>query len=805
MFRRQALSVALFAAATLCLESTFTRLLAVAQFYHFAFLVVSLALLGFAVSGTILSLFPRLDLDSLNRFLVWLGVGFFFSVGVAYACVNLLPFDSYRIAWERRQILFFCLYYLSLAIPFLVSGLGIGAALAVIEKNHHLLYAANLFGSAIGAFLAPLALRLGGVPGTVLLSACLGLLPALILEGKGELGHLVRKGGLSLFVIGLLAFGVLGCLNAKGQAPLGMKISQYKGLSQAFRYPGSKSLYSKWNSTSRVDVLSGAGTRRLPGLSYAYEQNPPPQHGLSVDAGPLHPLTLTSPVDFEAAAWMPESLAFLLNPEARVLVVEPGGGLGVLQALAGDAVQVTAVVENSLLLEAAENTIPTLNIYQRPRVDVVSEPSRVFLSRNQYSYDICFFPLTDAYRPVTSGAYSLAENYTLTVEGLASALDNLSPNGILVISRWMQSPPSESLRLVAILVEAMTQQAVEQPEESLVIYRGIQTLTVLVRPHGWTHEELGTAREFLETRRFDLVWAPGIREEEPNRFNRLPEPVYYQNVKALLVASNREAVYDSYPYDISPPKDDHPFFFHFFTWEQTPEILSTLGKTWQPFGGSGYFILLALLALVVLLSLFLVLSPMILLRRGSPLQEVKAGKGILVYFSLLGLGFLFLEIPLIQRWILLLGQPTYAFTVVVLALLFFSGLGSMSTGARWQKPGFIFGILVLVALGYTLAMPYLMSRLLSWPLWARVVGALFGLAPLGFLMGLPFPMGLAWLKTRAPRLIPWVWAINGCASVVASVLAAILALSYGYTFVMFVGTVAYAIGGIVFHCSQSKG
>ncbi len=342
---RQALSVALFAAATLLLESTFTRLLAVAQFYHFAFLVISLALLGFGASGALLSVFPGLHPSSLNRVLTWLGLGFFLSVGIAYAGVSWLPFDSYSIAWERRQILFFGLYYLSLALPFLVSGLGIGAALAVVEDKPHHLYAANLLGSAVGALIAPLALGMAGVPGAVLLSACLGGLPALIFRKKGKIGDWVRVGEMLLFGLGFLAFLGLTFLNGQGDSPLGITISPYKGLAHAYRYPGSKTLCGRWNPISRVDVLSDAGTRRLPGLSYATPLVPPPQQGLSVDAGPLQPITLVSPANFEAAGWMPESLAFSLNPGASVLVVEPGGGLGVLQALAGGAGEVTAVVE----------------------------------------------------------------------------------------------------------------------------------------------------------------------------------------------------------------------------------------------------------------------------------------------------------------------------------------------------------------------------------------------------------------------------------------------------------------------------
>jgi len=870
MLRRQNLSVAALAAATLLFESTLTRLLAVAQFYHFAFLVVSLALLGFGASGTLLSVFPRLRAVPLERLFIWAGVGFAAGVGVAYAGVNWLPFDSYSIAWERRQILFFLLYYLALTIPFLISGLGIGGALALTKGKSHLIYAANLLGSALGALLAPLFLSLAGVPGAVLMSALIGIFAALFLLENGDKRACSRSrvGLLSVFSVGLLSFGGLVAVNLGMLSPLGMKISPYKGLSYASQYPGSQQIYGRWNAISRLDVIENAGTRRLPGLSYQYLENPPPQLGLSIDADALQPITLIPPEAFDAAAWMPEALAFSLKPGAEALVLEPGGGLGVLQALAGGAGEVTAVVEDPSIQQAEAQTASEFDIYANADVRTISEPGRVFLHRDAGSYDIVYFPLTDAYRPVTSGAYSLAEDYDLTVEAFEDALDRLSPGGILVVTRWLQSPPSESLRLIATLAEALESQGRISPHEALIAYRGIQTITMLVKPEGWTAEELSAARDFMESRRFDWVWAPGIQLEQVNRFNKLPEPVYFFQVGDLLSSTWREGYYAIYPYNIRPAVDNRPFFFHFFTWEQTPQVLDTLGKTWQPFGGSGYLVLIALLVLVVLLSGLLILLPLALIRRSShnnePQSEEDQGydaehrnqrpggecrhqrephsfhrsaverlvgrstslqlgrlrmrrstepqsgdeKGddaehrhqkrktsrIFLYFALLGVAFLFVEIPLIQRWILLLGQPIYAFTTVVGVLLLSSGVGSAMAGAEWLPKRLAFGLLVLLALIVSLMMPLLSDLILGWPLWARQGAAFISLAPLGLLMGLPFPLGLAWLAEReyAPQWTPWAWAINGCASVVASVLAAIVTLSFGFTFVMLLGAGAYA-------------
>jgi hypothetical protein len=799
--RRGMLGVAALAAASLLLESTLTRLLAVAQFYHFAFLVVSLALLGFGASGTVLLLAPRLRVVPLSRLLGWAGIGFGVSVAVAYAAVNLLPFDSYSLAWERRQVLFFLLYYLALAIPFLCAGVGIGAALAGTRGRSHQVYAANLLGSAAGVLAAPAALWLSGVPGAVLISALIGLAPAALERHSRR----IRLPAGFLMAVGLAGFCVLSALNLSEHAPLGMTISPYKGLSHALRYPGARSLYGRWDPTSRVDVVADAGTRNLPGLSYTYPGVPPDQHGLSLDAESMQPLSLVAPNAFEAASYMPEAVAFQLRTGARALILEPGGGLAILQALAGGAARVVAVEGNALVRRAVAATDP-LDPYAQPGVRTVLANSRSYLRQDSETFDIIAVPLTDAYRPVAGGAYSLAESYGLTVEGFEDALARLAPGGLLVATRWLQIPPSEDLRLVATLAEALARLGVEKPGEALVAYRGIQTLTVLARPQGWLPEDLERVRDFARSRRYDLVWAPGIRPDETNRFNRTSTPVHYEAVRDLLLVfpTGKARFYASYPFAVAPPTDDHPFFFHFFRWGQTPRVLATLGRTWQPFGGSGYLVLLVLLALVLLLSALLIVLPMAFRRHeiaGAYTPRIRLR--VIAYFGLLGLAFLFIEIPIIQRWILLFGQPTYAFTAAVLTILLFSGMGSASVRSPRVHVGAVFPMLVVLGCAAALAGPYFNRAIMGWPdLWRTLV-AVAGLAPLAFLMGMPFPLGLAWLEQASPRLVPWAWAVNGCASVVASVLAAILALSAGFTAVLLVGAGSYAAAGAVIWRSRA--
>jgi hypothetical protein len=807
MNRPIAFSVAALAAATLLLESTLIRLLAVAQFYHFAFLVVSLALLGFGASGTLLSISSRLRKTAPLILLALCGMCFSISAILAYGIVNLLPFDSYSIAWDRRQILYFALYYLILTLPFVCGGLGIAVALTSEGEHSHIVYAANLLGSAVGVLLAPLAFWVSGVPGAVILSCLIGLFPIFYQN------RYIRLSASTVMLAGLLAFSLLCFSNLGGHAILGMTISPYKGLSYAHQYPDSVTRFSQWNAFSYVELISNAGTRVLPGLSYMVPDVPfPEQNGISIDADSLLPVPLVKPEQFVAAGYLPEAVAFHLRPQANALVLEAGAGLGILQALAGGARQVTATVDNPLILKAIHRSLAENDYLIDPRVQVISEMSRVFLRRDRYSYDVIFLPLTDAYRPITSGAYSLGEDYTLTVEAFRDILARLSSDGILVITRWLQTPPSESIRLISMLDEAYkillsnTTRGYTEFSDALVAYRGIQTFTVIIQPDGWNGSELTQLRTFLEERRYDLVWAPDIKPEETNQFNLLPQPVDYELISVMFSTSDRTDFYDAYPYAITPPTDDRPFFFHFFRWGQIPEVLANLGRKWQPFGGSGYLILFALLILVVLLSSGLIVIPLLFYRIVS--KSKKGGKvPVFAYFALLGVAYLFVEIPLIQRSILLLGRPTYAFTAVVLSLLLFSSLGSLLARKTWLPRRIAMPILVILAV----LTPFICIRLgeaaLGWSLLARSLALVLSLAPLAVLMGLPFPFGLAWLEQHYPALIPWAWAVNGCTSVIASVLAAILALSYGFTTVLYLGAAAYgaAAGLQTWMQSQSRG
>jgi hypothetical protein len=784
------LSLFLLSAATLTFEINLTRLFSVAQFYHFAFMIVSIALLGFGASGTALTVFPALRKGQPIQRLSQLTFGTGLSILIAFFLTNWLPFDSFSIAWDQRQVWILMLHYLALAAPFFFSGMALGYLLSAFPQSVGMTYAINLFGSAAGCILALIVPSYLGGEGTVILSIALASLAGIIsIPRMGQIWRPLALGTSAIFLFWLFDLG-LRIAGKSSFAFLELRISPYKSLSYALQTPGSQVIHRRWNAFSRIDVVRSRGIHSLPGLSYRYLQPLPSFDGLLVDGDDLSPVLQPS-VDSGFVAYLPNAIAFHLRPQSRALILQPRGGLDVFTALAQGATQVTAIQTNPLIVDAAP-------IYQDPRVEVHVESDRSYLHRADLNYDVIVFSLGSSFHPVRSGAYTLAEDYRYTVESFQEALSHLSPGGLLVATRWLQDPPSEDLRLFALAVTSLEKEGAD-PRQQLIAFRGFNTATILLKNGAFTAEELSSTRAFLSERAFDLSYAPDIQPDESNQYNILPESKYYRSYVSLLTANPRHAFYENYEYDVRPPTDDHPFFGHYFKWTQASQVLAEFGKAWQPFGGAGYFVIVALLILALILAAVLILLPVALWKRAGRNSADPFRSRNLMYFGLLGCAFLLVEIPLLQRFILYLGQPALAFTIVLFSLLFFSGLGSQSSNRiplRLSLP-----VLVILVLATPLLLPRFFSWTLGLPQVIRLGLTALTLAPIGFLMGIPFPAGIRLLKQdqsvglendAQDHEVAWVWAVNGASSVVASILSALLALTFGFSWVLTLGALCYA-------------
>lgn len=774
--------VGLFSATVLLFQVTLTRLFSIAQFYHFAFLVVSLALLGFGASGSLLAAWPRLRGPGWRP--VW-ALAFGPALIGAYLVLNQWAFDSYAIAWDRAQVWRLLANLLCLAVPFTLAGALIGALLADPALSAGRVYGANMIGSAAGAALAPLLLAWVGDERILLLASALAAFSGMILVPTRARRLRMAQ------ALGLLIAGASLALLIAPPGMLAIEPSPYKALSHFRRNPDATLDAPRHNAYSRLDIVRSPTIHSAPGLSMTYLSAPPPQIGLLLDGDNLLPVLQAGAAPDAFAEATPASVALRLRDEPDVLVLGAGGGMDAWIALHNGARSVVAVEANGLVVVALCGELRAwAGLADDPRVTLVHQEPRAFARQSTDRFDVVQIALTDAYRPVTSGAFTLTENYALTVEAFSAYLDLLERDGLLLLTRWLQNPPSEEVRTLGLILAALDP-LTDDPAQHIVAFRSFQTMTFVVKRTPFTAEEIAQVLAETERLKYDMVLAPGLPPEAINRYARLPEPVYHTTLTHLLEADDRAAFYAAYEFDVRPPTDDRPFFFHFFKWRQTPEILDNLGRTWQPFGGSGYFVLVALLGFAVLAAALFVVLPVALAKRFRRALRAVPGRvraRTLIYFASLGLAFLFIEVATIQQFVLILGQPTLAIATVLATLLLASGIGSaLSDRLPWGRA---LAALVVVAVLWPWLVRGVFGGVLGLPLGARWALSVLALGPLGFLMGIPFARGLEAIRP-APDLAPWAWAINGGASVISAVLAALLALSLGFTPVLWAGAALY--------------
>lgn len=774
---RTYLALAVLSAGMLSYEINLTRLYAVQQFHNFAFLVVGLAVMGLGASGLALSLWPRHP--PLSR----LAGLYSLSIAASFLISNWLPFDSYSIAWDRRQVAILALYFLAAAAPFFLAGLVSGACLATAGEDAHLPYAAVFIGSALGCPLALVVHSLGGALAGMGLALILGWISgALLAPSSRERGFHLLTAALGLTIM------------LWHPAALEIQLSPYKPLYSTRLAPDARPALTDWSPAARVDVVRTASVHQYPGLSLNADVELPQQTPMFLDGDGPYPITRLSPdepASSELASSMPGWLAYELRSPDRTLILDPGAGLHAQLALAAGSGAVGLTSDQPLMLQVLSGPLSSSSagLLFDPRVELHPRSTRGALRSVNEPYHVIELSLSDPYRPVTSGAFSLTENYTLTIEALGDVYANLSPDGLLLLTRWLSTPPSESARAWSTLLAALRHDGAVDLPDRLIAFRSMRTATMLASPTSFTSSELAAAREFFDRNAFDPIYLPDLQPEEVNRHNRLPEPVYSQLFHDLLVQP--EATIREYPFNIQPATDDRPYFFHYFRWRQTPEVLAALGRTWQPFGGSGYFVLLALLLLTSVIAVPLAVTPLLVTRDTT---SPHPGPSSLAYFAALGAGYLLIEIPLIQRFTLLLDQPALSLATVLFTLLLASGIGSLlSTRLRLRA-----SLMALIGLAGVLAIivPPAVSAAVAWPLPGRVGIAMAIMAAPGLLMGVPFAAGLRLLERRSPGMIPWAWAVNGAASGVTGVAAALIALDLGMRADLILGGFMYAVAWI---------
>ena len=814
------LAVAVVSAGVLAYEVLLTRLFSIVQWHHFAYMVISIALLGYGASGTFLALAQH----RLRRHVaaVFAGSAALFgisSVG-AFAIAERLPFNALAVIWDPRQLLYIPILYLLFTVPFFCGATCVGLALAAFPDHIGRIYRYDLVGAGAGALGVAAALFL------VMPSLALKFVAGLALVAAALAGARMIDAARRWRAV-LVTLAALAALAVMPPSWTELRLSEYKGLSQALLVPGTEVLDEESSPLGLLTIVRSPTIpfRHAPGLSLNNVIEPPPQLGIFTDGDGLSVITAfdgrTEPLLY--LDYTPAALPYHLLERPAVLNLGAGGGADVLLALYHGAAPIDAVELNAQVVRLIRTTYADFagKLYDRPAVRAHVAEARTFVAGSSDRYDLIQLPLLDSLATAAAGTLSLSESYVYTVEAFAQYLEHLRPGGYLAITRWLKLPPRDSLKLFATALAALERKGIGEPGQQLALIRSWNTTTLIVKNGTLTAEDVARIRTFAAERSFDLDYYPGIERAEADRFNVLDQPYFFEGAAALL-RPDRQTFLESYKFDLFPATDDRPYFFDFFRWRALPELLERRSLGGAALLDWGYLVLVATLVQALVLSLVLILAPLAIRHGGR--EPSFARNRVAVYFLAIGLGFLFIEIASIQRFVLFLGHPVYAIAVVLCAFLVFAGLGSgvaprleagLAALCRAPPSGWIGGWrgrlrlptsaislavagIASAALLHLILLPPIFRWLMPLPDPPKIILSLLLIAPLAFCMGMPFPLALSRLAQLAPHLVPWVWGINGCASVASAILATLLAMSIGYSAVLVIAIGLYVLAATMF-------
>jgi len=752
------LGVAFTTLATLILELSLTRIFSVVFYYHFAFLAISIALFGLGAGG----LFSYVVASRGGNIFHKLGV---LAVVNSLAVVASLVFILTR-AGELGNLTLAGVYFAS-ALPFFFSGAVISIAVAEAIQRVDRVYFFDLLGAASGCLmLVPFLNYLGGPNTVIAVSVLLAVSAAVWYNLAGSLRGRAGAVTLALVFVALMAFNgkshVIDVRYAKGH-----RIGQES--------------FVRWNPISRIALLN--------------PNSSDPEIVIDADASTGIPtFDLDHLTDQQRANLLHEGPGFpyMLRPGAKTLVIGPGGGWDVARALTGGSQDVTAVEINPIIAHTImQQRFADLShrLYFRPQVHLFVEDGRSFVRRSPEKYQVLQATLVDTWASTAAGAFALSENNLYTTDAFRDYLNHLTDDGLMVFTRWGFQPPRESLRLLSLAIESLGEVGETDAWRHVVVLRdraqningfgALDTVMIFRKPLG--DADIARVRSALSQTNLRALYIPG--DAPTNEFGE------------LLRSADPKTFWASYRYNVTPVDDDRPFFFYTVQPRDILDFLKQGGLSADYKINRALPLLFEVVAISILAIIVVLAFPPLLL--GERLPAGKGVRGFLLYFVCIGTGYILIQVALIQKFVLFLGHPTYALTVIIFSMLISSGLGSYCsrrlTGES-TNTGRLSAILIGVAVTVA-ALAYLAAPVsefgVGWPLPLKALVTVCLIAPAGFLMGIPFPTGLTRLEQSFPQAVRWAWALNAAASVLGSAAAICLAIYIGLRATVLMGAFLY--------------
>jgi hypothetical protein len=775
-------SISLLSTAVIAFQLSLIQILSITQWYHFAYMVISVALLGFGAAGTALSLTKKFFIERAESILPGLMTlaGLSMAISVSIAQSEYIRFDSYLLFADYTHLWKLLTTYLLFFIPFFLAALSIGLIFIKYVDKIGVLYFANMVGSGLGGLAVVFLMwiffpeKLPSVIAAIAFAAGVLIVPR---EQRNVFTFIVTV------TVAVLVFMYM--------TPARLQISEYKSLSKTLNLPESKIILKDSNPYGLINIVSTPYLRYAPGLSIKYQGVIRVENAVFNNGEWVGPLISGGTDSLNHLFFTTENIAFVTGARKNVLILGSGTGKQIKAALLNDAESITSVEQNKALTNLLEGKLASKvdKIFNNKSVRPQNISPRTFLLSTQQKFDLISLPMVDAFGG-SSGMYALQEQYLLTVESFNEMLSTLNRNGAVSVSTYIDYPYRNSIKILATFAEVFEKRKIEDPDEYITAIKNWNTITFLVKKDPLTVSEIDSIRSFCHKMNFDPVILKGINKSERERFNKLQDTSFYSMLDRILQSKEeREKLYNDYPFNIKSATDNQPYFSQFLQWKTIPLLADLFGNQSVPFFEVGYLLLYLTFIQIIILVIVLIILPLFKIgfRGNNKLRTF-------LFFSGLGLGYMFIEIILIQRFTLYFGNVIYAAALVVCLMLVSSGFGSLVSQKITPKPYRIFLIVSLIIISFTVYAIFLSGWLrttIGFSLTAKIILSFIWIAPPAFFMGMPFPLGLKMLSASNEKQIPWAWGINGVFSVVSAVLATIIAVELGFVWVMVFAIAAY--------------
>ncbi len=782
-------SLALHSAAIIAFQLALMQLISIVQWHHFAYMIISIAMLGFGASGTLLAL-ARSSLLKRAHWLVPLLMstsGLFMILAFHITRLEVFQFDVYLLFVERSQFPILLANYLVFFIPFFTGALSIGMLFIEHAKHIGTYYFSNLLGSGLGGLLVLLLLNLV-FPQQ--LPALIGLLS--VIAGLAAMGSKTfRLLHVAIATAALIAAGLF--LVRPGQIP----ISQYKGLAQALNLPEAEIVHTQPGIHGMTEVVASPALRFAPALSLSYTGPLPVKKNIFVN-GDFYGVipNYQRGQDEHILDYTTQALPWAVSSPGRILLLNAGEGAPLAHVFSHKPQHVDAIIPNRDVVRLFRHQFAaaTDSLFFYDHLDIHRREARSFLaSARDKPYDLIVLPQQDAFGG-TAGINALQENYGMTLEAFRLMWASLSDEGMISASTWMDYPARTSLKLLASLVETAREAGIGSPGDHIAAIRSWGTISFVLKKTPISPGEAERIRAFAGERFFDIVLMPGMKDHEREQYNMVEDKMFFDYVDRIL--SGDDAFFQDYGFMVRPATDNKPYFSQFLQLSNIGYLSEIFGSDQVAFLELGYLIVLVTLLQSLILALLFIIMPLLRLRKSH-----RGKGGTLLYFGALGIGYMFVEIILIQRFVLYFGLPVYALSAVISTMLIFSGAGSLLSGRLSALPRSPARVGLAIT-GLLLVYTFLLTPILQWtiasPLLVKIVLSLLLIGIPSFFKGMMFPLGIRYLSEYDKSQTPWAWGINGSVSVISTSLAMIIAVEAGFTAVMTLAVCFYALAATVF-------